>query len=486
MKIQGYAAMHLNVTLKPFQIQAIQAYYNKKDTLIVQATGSGKSACFHVPAVMLEEHQYGLVIVPTLALGEDHHLNLQNLKVESVFLNTMKSKEEFSFAFRKTQPLQERPYPAIIIGTPEVICGGPSDDGVLHLIDRRALKFIVIDETHLVEEWSNFRPSFGKIKLLKERFRGSPIIALTATLKPSYLNSVKNEILRDPVVIKGSIDRPNVTLKIASYRLLKVNKKAKTGEDEYNKWTAAASKIHSVTNGEMSIVYCAYAKDANILCSALLHLGVKAACYTGKDTRNDKSEIYKRMKEGDIIVLVATKAFGMGVNLSSIRHIVQMGLPESLSMWMQEFGRAGRDGNAAQAHLLVCDHVDFQRLTYWTKSLSQDEKNSRYVDFLSVVEFYSKASTGDCLRKYLLGHFDEIPVDCAIRNLSPEECCTGCVIRTTVPLKLIPEIKLLLQTLRFLLSNGLKRIYQTQIGSIIKTLIYITGILYFNANILKI
>jgi len=465
MKFQGYAAIHLKVALKPFQIQALQAYYNKQDTLIVQATGSGKSACFHIPAVMLEEHQYGLVIVPTLALGEDHQLNLQSLKVNSVFLNTMKSKDEFSFAFRKTS-LQERPYPSIIIGTPEVICGGPSDDGILHLIDRRALKFIVIDETHLVEEWKNFRQSFDKIKLLKERFRGTPIIAMTATLKPSHLDHVKNEILRDPVVIKGSIDRPNVTLNISSYRLLKVNKKSKTGEEEFNKWTAAASKINSVTNGEASIVYCAYAKDANSLCSALLHLGVKAACYTGKDTRNDKSEIYKRMKGGEIIVLVATKAFGMGVNLSSIRHIVQMGLPESLSMWMQEFGRAGRDGAAAQAHLLVCEHVDFLRLTYWTKSLSHEEKKNRYDDFLRVVEFYSKASTGDCLRKYLLDHFGEIPVDRTVQNqLSPEECCTGCVIRTTVPLKMIPEIKLLLQTLRFLLNNGLKRIYQTQIGS---------------------
>lgn len=98
MKFLDYAAIHLKTTLKPFQIQTLHAYYNKKGTLVVaQATGFGKPAYFRVPAVMLEEHQYGLVIVPSLALGEGHHLNLQNLEVLSFFLNTTNSKEELRF-----------------------------------------------------------------------------------------------------------------------------------------------------------------------------------------------------------------------------------------------------------------------------------------------------------------------------------------------------------------------------------------------------
>ncbi len=471
MKFQGYSATLLKVSLKPFQLQALHAYSSKKDTLIVQATGSGKSACFQIPAFMLEKHQYGLVIVPTLALGQDHQLNLTELEISSVFLNSLK-REEVQFAFRKVPPEPGRPFPSVIISTPEAFFGGEKSQGAIDLVDRRALKFIAIDETHLIAEWRNFRPAFDKIKELKDRFKGSPLIALTATLKPSQLGDLTTQVLRDPLIIRGSIDRPNVCLNIAPYQLTKglmKNKKnlqkQKEGGTEKNKWTETAESIIRLTGGKQVIAYCPFAVDCDLLCSAFLLLGFQACSYTGKDTKNDKSQIYKSMKDGTIDILVATKAFGMGVNLPSIRFIIQVGLPENLSGWMQELGRAGRDGQPAVAYLLVNENLDVGRLKYWTSSLTNtDERRARFLDFADVFLFYSNAVTGGCLRKFLLHFFDDPSANNDLQSSTNEKCCTGCVIRANVPFKVIPEIEAILRTIRLLSDKGMKMIYQTTIS----------------------
>lgn len=146
------------------------------------------------------------------------------------------------------------------------------------------------------------------------------------------------------------------------------------------------------------------------------------------------------MKEGTIDILVVTKAFGMAINLPSIRFIIQVGLPENLSGWMQELGRAGRDGQPAVAYLLVNENLD-GRLKYWTGSLTNtDERRARFQDFAGVFLFYSNAVTGGCLRKFLLHFFDDPSANNDLQSSTNEKCCTGCVIRANVPFKVIPEI----------------------------------------------
>lgn len=126
-----------------------------------------------------------------------------------------------------------------------------------------------------------------------------------------------------------------------------------------------------IVKEELPIVYCAYANQCELLSLSFSQFGCKSGFYTGKLTSaRDKLDIYHNMKRGDIQILAATKVFGMGVNLPDIRHVIQVGIPENLALWIKEFGGAGRDGKQSHAHLLIFEHVDLKRLYFWTKNCS--------------------------------------------------------------------------------------------------------------------
>ncbi len=157
-------------------------------------------------------------------------------------------------------------------------------------------------------------------------------------------------------------------------------------------------------------------------------------------------------------MLVATKAFRVGVNLPGIRHVVHVGLPENLSLFAQEFGRAGRDGKPAHAHLLVCEYVDMKRLILWTKKLSDKEKAARMADFAVVFQFWCQIFTGQCLRLFIRSHFDDVR-DSALTASPPCTgiCCTGCGIRQRQLLETPVHLRQVAQTLQTLELRGLLR-----------------------------
>ena len=304
---------------------------------------------------------------------------------------------------------------------------------------------------------------------------------------------MKKNILRNPVVVKGSIDRPNVVLKTHFYKVSKPrnNQGARAEKSKStaavdnpktltNKWNETAKIIVNLVQQHIAIVYCAYSLDYDLLCGSLLSIGLKAASYTGKDTRNDKSEIYQQMKNEEIQILVATKAFGMGINLPGIRHVIQVGLPENLSLWMQEIGRAGRDGMEAFAHLLVCENEDVGRLRYWTKSITmaQLERESRIQDFIDVIEFFSQAFIGSCFRSFLSRYFEDASVEEAPVDRLDSKCCIGCDVRSTLPLQEAPLIVSALQTIH-LLSSKLDNVHQTAISTILSHGILCPCLLFF-------
>ena len=212
MKWTGYASSHFNVNkLKLFQKEALLALEQEKDALVLQSTSSGKSACFQIAALQLSPPNYGLVLVPILALGHDHHENFKQMGCPSVFLNAKSSQEEYDRALDSAAPDDVKS--RVIICKPETLFGSGSFKGILDRIDPARLKFIAIDEAHLIFEWGKFRDSFNEIHSLKSRF-SCPILALTATLKPSHLHSMTTNILRNPVVLKGTTDRPNVAVTV--------------------------------------------------------------------------------------------------------------------------------------------------------------------------------------------------------------------------------------------------------------------------------
>lgn len=267
---------------------------------------------------------------------------------------------------------------------------------------------------------------------------------------------MQTDVLRNPVIIRGSIDRKNVAVYIAPYHVA-------IADSTENAWIGVATTIEEIAQREKTIVYCAYATECEKLNLAMSTLGLKCASYTGNQTSaNDKVIIYENMKAGDIDIFIATKAFGMGVNLPDVRHIIHVGLPEKLSTWVQEFGRAGRDGRQATATLLICESQDLKKLHFWTKTASHQEHETRTDDFIEVWKYVAAAFSGQCLRKFHRKYFDDVSVD--IPDTPPENCCTGCLINKEVPFKdsqLL--IRAVLDCIAILNRKGMQHVYETKI-----------------------
>lgn len=256
------------------------------------------------------------------------------------------------------------------------------------------------------------------------------------------------------------MDRPNVAIHVAVYKT-----SGAKGKEEI-KWEETADQITQLVGDEPSIVYCSYAEECHQLATQLCSLGVEAAVYTGQISLKDKLEVYKRVKEKNIQMLIATKAFGVGVDLPGIRHVIHVGLPDNLSLFTQEFGRAGRDGEPAHAHLLVCEYVDMKRLTFWTKKMSDKEKETRMEDFGVIFQFWCQVFSGQCLRQFIRGFFDGDPMDHTPSNSSlPDNCCTGCDVRKQQPLETPVHLRPVARSMLMLSSRGLIKIYEKQLLS---------------------
>ena len=236
----------------------------------------------------------------------------------------------------------------------------------------------------------------------------------------------------------------------------------KDSQENRNVWYPVAKKIQEIVASEKAIVYCAYANDCENLSLSFSQLGLKSSAYTGNLTSaKDKIEIYRSMKEGNIDILVATKAFGMGVNLQDIRHIIHIGIPENLSLWVQELGRAGRDGKQAHATMLVCEYQDIKKLHFWTKLSSERERLARVEDFCIVWEYIATAFVGGCLRKFQMEYFED---QTALPSQLPDLCCTGCDVRKNIPfMKKSKEILCVLKCIDILNKKGMQYVYEGKI-----------------------
>lgn len=288
------------------------------------------------------------------------------------------------------------------------------------------------------------------------------MIVTTATLKPDTLKDMQCSILRNPIIIKGTIDRPNVAIKISSYSLTTA---ALMKEDSTrNKWYSTAQQVLNIVGDkERAIVYCAYAEDVRQICSSLLQMGERAASFTGKDTNQDKREIFNNMKDGSIRILVGTKAVGLGINFPDLRYIIAVGLPENLELWIQEFGRAGRDQKQSYAYILVNEREDIKKVQMWTSSteLSDTQRNEIKADFLMVWKYYSYSFTGGCLRVYQKQYFED---NSNLEPISdPKLCCFGCEIRSNFEFKKNPTLLSMLQAFEYLENKGVEKIYESRL-----------------------
>jgi ATP-dependent DNA helicase RecQ len=269
--------------LKQFLIEALWAYHLKKDCIVLQATGFGKSTCFHIPAMMLKRNQIGLIVVPTILLGEDHKQTLEEMGIQSVFLKASSDRKEYHVILQPKEVVsnpEQASKPAVVIMLPEFLFENDNHKGIIDRIDTNRVKFITLDEAHLTFEWVTFRKSFEKLQGLKDTFT-CLIMALSATMKPEHLSTMCSVVLQNPALLKGTVERSNVDIHIVPYHH---SSKKETIEDGLDDCFATANQIVEIIGEEKTILYCSFASECELLKSNFLQLGVKCEKYTGKTT----------------------------------------------------------------------------------------------------------------------------------------------------------------------------------------------------------
>ena len=328
-------AEKFNLTsFKPFQKTVITAALDGRDNLVIHPTGSGKSLCFQFLPVYLNKK--AIVITPTISLMQDQVHKLNSIGIPSVFLGSAQLDKQI-----EAQALKPDSRECLIFVTPEWVNKPANQTRMHHLIQANKLSLIAIDETHLFTEWNDFRSAFSELRKLKSEFPTVPIMALTATATENVEEDIKL-MLRNPVTTKCSMNRPNVTLNVEELPHDKSQPQA----------LQFAKRVSEIVESSSSIVYTDFIADIGPIVSALQEVGVDAVGYHGEMDAPSRRESYMKWKSGQVQTIVATKAFGMGIDKPDIRHVIRNGVPESVLSWAQELGRAGRDGNQACATIL--------------------------------------------------------------------------------------------------------------------------------------
>ena len=315
-------------TLRPLQREAIDAALDHRDALVVMPTGGGKSLCYQLPALVLD--RLVVVVSPLIALMQDQvdGLRLLGVKAAAVHSNLTADARAELRAMAQDGSLR------LLFVAPERLF----QDGFLRWLQGQRIAAIAIDEAHCISQWGHdFRPEYRRLAELRQHFPGVPFQAFTATATPRVREDIQAQLqLQEPVLLVGTFDRPELT-----YRVLP--------RQDLEGQVAAAVARHP---DAASIVYCIARKDTEALASALQQRDIAAEAYHAGLGAGERTRLSSDFRAERLHVIVATVAFGMGIDRSDVRLVVHAGMPKSLEAYQQETGRAGRDGLPAECLLL--------------------------------------------------------------------------------------------------------------------------------------
>ena len=373
-------------TFRPGQEAAMDALIAGRSVLTVMPTGSGKSLCFQVPALVLG----GLTIVvsPLVALMRDQVSALRLAGVAADTINSSQEREENVAAWRRAASGATR----LLYLAPERLM----TERMLAALARLDVRLIAIDEAHCISQWGPaFRPEYEALARLNVLFPAVPIAALTATADEATRADIAARLFGGPVdMLVQGFDRPNIKLTVES----------KNGG---KRQLLAFMQRHASESG---IVYCLSRKKTEETAAFLVENGIRARPYhagMSKETRETNQNIF--MTETGI-VMVATIAFGMGIDKSDVRFVFHADLPGSLEAYYQEIGRAGRDGGAAEAHMLFgLADIRMRRVFIEQEEAGEDRKRREH-QRLNMLLGYCEAP--GCRRRILLGYFGETKLAC--------------------------------------------------------------------------
>ncbi|MFE6481925.1 RecQ family ATP-dependent DNA helicase [Streptomyces sp. NPDC057757] len=318
-------------TLRPGQLTAMKAVMGRRDAMVVMPTGSGKSAVYQVPGMLLPGPT--LVVSPLIALQRD--------QVEGLLKRSGESAVAVNSSMSGTQ--NEQAWESVSDGRARFLFLSPEQLAKQDVLERLAVlrpSLFVVDEAHCVSSWGHeFRPDYLRLRQAAESIGRPPILALTASAAaPVRADIVEQLGMRKVREVVAGFDRPNIRLEVTRFL------------DDGAKRRAVVER--AAAEPKPGIVYVATRKDAETYAAELADLGLSAAPYHAGSRSADRSSVHDRFLSGELDVVVATSAFGMGIDKPDVRFVLHASVPGSLDAYYQEIGRAGRDGEASRAILL--------------------------------------------------------------------------------------------------------------------------------------
>ena len=408
------AAMKTRFHLKGFrpnQLEAINATLAGKDAFVLMPTGGGKSLCYQLPSIIRSGRTQGVSIVvsPLLSLMQDQIEHLEELGIKARFINGESPSEDRSIvqaALRSSDPQNEC---EILYITPEMLSKSSKTIETLRdLHRRRKLARLVIDEAHCVSQWGHdFRPDYKLLGDIRKQFPGVPVIALTATATENVKIDVMHNLgMENCEIFTQSFNRPNL--------YYEVRRKGKSQEV----LQSIAETIEDSYSLQSGIIYCLSKKNCENVAEKLrATYGIKAAHYHAGMNAEQRQQVQKEWQTGTHQVIVATIAFGMGIDKANVRFVIHHTIPKSLEGYYQETGRAGRDGKRSGCFL----YYGYQDTNALRRMIDEGdgsfEQKERQIHMLQkTIQFCENKS--DCRRVQILRYFSE--------NFKREDCDASC------------------------------------------------------------